>query len=225
MIIPEYGVMLDAGTALYRAARFIQTRELDIFLTHAHLDHVVGLTYLLGLMPVCGLGRVRVHGQPEKLDAIERHLFAEPLFPIMPQCEFRPLESEVKLAGGGVLSYFPVCHPGGAVGFRLDWPGHALAYVTDTTAKPDAAYLSKIRGVDLLVHECHFPDALASRTEPTGHSCTTPVAQLAKTAGAKHLVLVHIDPRGDENDPVGIATARAIFPRTELGRDLMELEF
>ena len=35
MLIPEHGVMLDAGTGMYRAERFLQTPELDIFLTHA----------------------------------------------------------------------------------------------------------------------------------------------------------------------------------------------
>ena len=225
LLLPEQGIMLDAGTAMYRAGRFLETSELDIFLTHAHLDHVIGLTFLLDLAFVHPMGRVTVHAEPSKLAALDEHLFAEALFPKRPDCEFRPLEREVKLAGGGVLSHFPVAHPGGAVGFRLDWPGHSLAYVTDTVARPDADYLQKIRGVDLLVHECYFPDSLAAWAEKTGHSRTTPVAQMAKAAGAKHLILVHLNPLATEDDPVGLATARAIFPRTDLGEDLMEVEF
>ena len=58
-----------------------------------------------------------------------------------------------------------------------------MAYVTDTTARADAKYLDAIRGVDLLVHECYFPDSMAELAALTGHSVTTRVAQLARNAG------------------------------------------
>jgi len=225
LLIPECGVMLDAGTGMYRAGRHLRGPELDIFLTHAHLDHVIGLTYLFDVRYVHPLQRVTVHAEAAKLEAIDRHLFAEPLFPKRPPCELRPLADKVELAGGGVLTHFPLEHPGGVVGFRLDWPGHSLAYVTDTTARPDVSYLERIRGVDLLLHECYFSDSWAEWAEKTGHSCTTPVAQLARAANVKRLVLVHINPLDAEEDPVDLPAARAIFPRTELGEDLMEVEF
>jgi hypothetical protein len=36
---------------------------------------------------------------------------------------------------------------------------------------------------------------------------------------------VHLNPLATEDDPIGLDVARAIFPATELGEDLMELEF
>jgi ribonuclease Z len=225
MLIPECGVMLDAGTGMYRAERFLQTPELDIFLTHAHLDHVIGLTFLLSLAESHPLDRVTVHALPGKLAAIEQHLFAPELFPIKPSYESRPLDGDATLPNGGRLSYFPLAHQGGSVGFRLDWPGHAMAYVTDTTADPAADYVAKIRGVDLLLHECYYPDAEAAWAKQTGHSSTTRVAQVARAAGVGRLVLTHLHPRRTEDDPIGLDVARAIFPRTEIGEDLMEVEF
>lgn len=225
MMIPECGVMLDAGTAMFRAARFLQTSELDVFLTHAHLDHVIGLTYLFSLVYVHPLDRITVHGAEEKLAAIEEHMFCEQLFPQRPPYESRPLAAEVPLCGGGRLTHFPLEHQGGSIGFRLDWPGHSMAYVTDTTAAPDADYVQHIRGVDLLVHECYFPDERADWARKTGHSSTTPVAQVARQADAGRLVLVHLNPLSTEDDPIGLEVARAIFPKTELGEDLMEVEF
>ena len=59
----------------------------------------------------------------------------------------------------------------------------------------------------------------------TCHSFTTPVAQVAKKAAVGQLVLVHLNPIATEDDPIGLDTARAIFPKTVLGEDLMELEF
>ena len=110
MLIPECGIMLDAGTAMYRASRYLATPELNIFLTHAHLDHIVGLTYLFSVVKQYPLDRVVVHGEAEKLDAIDRHLFSELLFPKKPPMEFRPLVEEVSLPDGGRLTHFPLQH-------------------------------------------------------------------------------------------------------------------
>ena len=225
MVIPECGVMLDAGTAMYRADRVLQTPELDIFLTHAHLDHVVGLTFLFNVARGHPLDRVTVHAMPDKLAAIEEHLFAPELFPVKPPFESRPLAQVVPLAKGGRLTHFPLEHQGGSVGFRLDWPGHSMAYVTDTTADPEADYVEKIRGVDLLLHECYYPDGNAEWAKKTGHSSTTSVAQVAQAAAVGRLVLIHINPQQTEDDPIGLDIAQAIFPKTEIGEDLMELDF
>ena len=225
IMIPECGIVLDAGTAMFRVGRYLETSELDIFLTHVHLDHVIGLTYLFSVLHQHPLQRVTVHGDGEKLAAVDEHMFAELLFPKRPPYESRPLTAEVALSQGGRLTHFPLPHQGGSIGFRLDWPGHSMAYVTDTTAAADADYVRKIQGVDLLVHECYFPDSNADWATKTGHSCTTPVAEVARQAGVGRLVLVHMNPLSAEEDPIGLDTARAIFPATELGADLMEVEF
>jgi ribonuclease Z len=51
------------------------------------------------------------------------------------------------------------------------------------------------------------------------------VAELAKAAGAKRLVLVHLDSLDESEDPVGISAARKVFPATEIGYDGMAIEF
>jgi len=230
LMLPEVGLVLDAGTAMYRIADHLQTDSLDIFLSHAHLDHIVGLTYLLDIVHRRPLIRVTVHGEADKLAAVREHLFAEPLFPVEPPFETRPLLDEVSVEGtavegGGRVHHFPLVHPGGVLGYRLDWPGHSLAYVTDVTATPDAPYIEQIRGVDLLIHECYFKDDHVERAALTGHSCVSPVAQVAADADVGRLLLVHVNPLADPASPLDIDTARAIFPHTELAVDKMEVEF
>jgi ribonuclease Z len=225
LLLPECGVMLDAGTATYRAAEYLTTPELDVFLTHAHLDHVIGLTYLLSVTRVHPLRRITLHGRPDDLKAVEEHLFAEALFPVRPPFTMRPLAETVPLPGDGRLTHFPLSHRGGSLGYRLDWAGHSMAYVTDTTADTSADYVAKIHGVDLLIHECYFSDGQADWAEKTGHSHTTPVAQVARQAGVKRLVLVHLNPLSTADDPVGLDVAREIFPNTILGEDRLELAF
>ncbi len=225
LLLPECGVMLDAGTAVYRAGEYLKTDELDIFLTHAHLDHVVGLTFLFTVMRAHPLRRITLHALPEKLAAVERHLFSDALFPTRPPFDFRPLEETYALQGGGRLTHFPLEHHGGSVGYRLDWPGHSMAYVTDTMADPKAAYAAKLHGVDLLIHECYYSDSQADWAQKMGHSHTTPVAETARQAGVKRLVLVHLNPESTEDDPIGLDAARKIFPNTILGEDRLELDF
>lgn len=225
LLLPEHGVMLDAGTALYRATDYLRTSTLDIFLTHAHLDHVIGLTYLFSVMQKSEVRRITIHGLAENLAAVREHLFAGALFPTRPPMEFRELEAAVSLPGDGRLTHFPLEHRGGSLGYRLDWPGHSMAYVTDTTAGPHAAYLEKIRGVDLLIHECYFGDSQIEMARKLMHSHTTAVAQAARQAGVKRLVLVHFCPLAAFADPIGLAAAQAIFPQSIVGEDRMELEF
>jgi ribonuclease BN (tRNA processing enzyme) len=189
------------------------------------LDHVAGLTFLLGLLYQKPLNHVRVHGEPAKLEAIACHLFSEHIFPVPPPFEMIPLDDVIETEAGGRITNFPVEHPGGAVGYRLEAGGRSMAYVTDTTASLESSYLEHILGVDLLIHECNFPDGREEHAALTGHSCTTPVAQVAKAAEVGRLVLTHFDALDESDDPVGLAAARAIFPRTDLAEDEMELAF
>ena len=214
-MLPEFGIVLDAGTAMFRVSKYLATDTLDIFLTHAHLDHVVGLTYLLDILFERPLKSVRVHGPAEQLQSIREHLFSQALFPVEPPFESVPLTAEVALPRGGKLTHCQLKHPGGSVGYRLDWPGHSLAYVTDTTAAPDADYVDHIHGVDLLVHECNFPDGMEDHAELTGHSCTTPVARVAKRAEAGSLVLVHINALAVGADPIGLDAAQYLCKHSD----------
>lgn len=226
LLFPEIGLALDAGTGFFRVRDWLQTSELDVFLTHAHLDHVVGLTFLFDVAYETGLQTTRVHGEAGHLRAVQEHLFAPPLFPVLPPLTFQPLAAgATKIAGGGQLTYFPLVHPGGALGYRLDWPERAFAYVTDTTARLDSPYIEQIRGVDLLVHECNFADGYEELAEKTGHSCLASVLQVARAAQVKRLILTHVNPIADDADPVGLGLVSDPGLPVSIGYDLQQIEF
>jgi ribonuclease BN (tRNA processing enzyme) len=225
MMLPESGVVLDAGTAMFRVRDYLVTGTLDIFLTHSHLDHVVGLSFLFDVLHERQVDRVTVHAQQDKIAAIRDHLFAPDLFPAQVPAEFRELVEEVKLPDGGVVTHFPLEHPGGALGYRIDWPGRSLAYVTDTTATADAGYLQHIRGVDVLIHECYFTDECRDWAAQTGHSCATPVVELARAAEVGRLLLVHINPLVTDDGLYQLDRMRSIFENTKIGTDRMTIDF
>jgi ribonuclease BN (tRNA processing enzyme) len=224
-MLPEVGVVLDAGTGFFRVRQHLATPTLDILLTHAHLDHCGGLTFVLSTMWQRRLERITVYAAADKLAAIRQHLLDELLFPAALPCQWRPLDGGPISIGGARMTHFPLEHPGGATGYRLDWPDRSLAYVSDTTASPDAPYVEAIHGVSLLMHECNFRDDQHEWAVKTGHSSTTPVAQVAAKASVGRLVLVHFDSLDESDDPIDLAAARRIFPATDIGEDGMEIDF
>lgn len=221
VMLPELGLVLDAGTGAFRVGRHLQTDHLDIVLTHPHLDHIVGLTYFFGLQNGDKPAHLTAHGRPETLKAVERSLFDPALFPIMILDETRELGDELTLRTGAVLKTFPLEHPGGSLGVRINCGGKSVAYVTDTTAvKP--ATIDQIRGVDLLIHEAYFAQSHHDWAVKTGHSTAREAATAALEAGAKRLILVHPDPRSAD-DSVALAEAAEVFPAVEHGQDGQEV--
>lgn len=222
LLLPELGIAFDAGTAFFRVPDRLVTPDLTVFLSHAHLDHICGLTYPLVALFTGKVRKLTVYGTEPTLSAVRQHLFADPIFPVALNCDWRILPAELDL-NSARISTVPLHHPGGCTGFKLTVGNRSIAYITDTTVNP--SYLDFVQGVDMLIHECNFPDSMAHWSEKTGHSHTTQVAELAKAAGVGQLILTHIDPQQPGDDPIGLATAQAIFPRTLVAEDLLEIEW
>lgn len=220
-MLPELGVIFDAGTGMFRVRDLLQTQTLDIFMSHVHLDHSIGLTFLYDVLLDKAMERVTVHVAEDKIEILCQNLYAEKLFPVKPNFEMRPLveDEPVVLNDGAVVKTFPIEHPGGCHAFRLDWPESSMAYVTDTTAEVGADYVRHIRGVDTLIHECYFPDGWEEKAELTGHSCLTPVAQVAAAANVKRCYLVHINPLDESNSPLDLDSINPIFSNIEVAED------
>ncbi len=197
--LPEWSLVLDAGTGMFRLIERLlaEPREsLDILLSHAHLDHIVGLTFLVDALAVTSLKNIRLFGEQEKLAAVRTHLYNELIFPVKPSMEFVPLPgSSGTLALGEIeLCWFPLEHPGGSIGYIVQASGKKLAYVTDTVARPDASYVSLIQSADLLMHECYFGDEHQALGEKTGHSWLSGVTQIVEKTQPKQTLLIHINP-------------------------------
>jgi ribonuclease Z len=200
--ISDLALVFDAGTGIFRLIEHLLKEpksSIDILLSHAHLDHVVGLTFLLDALAVTDLKTIRVFGEAAKLDAIREHIYSELLFPVLPPMEFLPLDGESGTLRLGeqretLVRYFPLEHPGGTIGYVVESEGKKVAYVTDTIARPDANYLKELINIDLLLHECYFSNDYTELAVRTGHSWLDAVADVVGKVCPKRTALIHINP-------------------------------
>lgn len=224
VFLPEEGIVLDAGTGFFRVIDRVQTESLDIFISHAHLDHTVGITYMIDLLyKNPGVKRVTIHALPEHLDAIRDHLYFKQLFPAPFEWDMRPIEDAFTV-GKVTIKTMPLHHKGNATGYRLEFiDGKTLAYITDTEV--NESYLPLLQDVDLLIHENNFPDSFKEKAKETKHSSTSEVLSLAKQANVKQVALYHFNPLDTSDDPARLSESREHFENVVQAKDMMEIEF
>ncbi len=201
--VPESGLLLDAGSGVFRLAPLIQTDTIDLLLSHAHLDHICGLTFLLDVFYQRPIKQLRIWGEAKKLAAIQTHLFSELIFPVPLDAQWMPIDHLDRFtAGGAEVVWRHQDHPGGSVGYRIDWggasdqkkPAKSLVYLTDTTGDTSDEAIEWCGQPDLMMHECYFDDSMIEWAKKTGHSWTSRVAEIASAVGPKKLVLTHVNP-------------------------------
>jgi ribonuclease BN (tRNA processing enzyme) len=204
MMIPELGIVLDAGSGFYRVRGLLDQVPKDLplqtFISHGHIDHTIGLTYAINVLWRTDR-RANVIGDAKHCHAIEHQLFNGPLFPLAADHPFIGYTFD-RLSPSGVVtpgaseangvrySALALPHPGGSTGFRLSLPnGRDLVYITDACA--DDVPTEFVKGAHTLIHECNFTDNLATLAKNSGHSTTSQVFNLAKRAGVERLVCMH----------------------------------
>lgn len=211
----EHVLVFDAGTGLrplgLELIKDKTIRQVDIFITHCHLDHVVGLPFFA---PLFRKGyRVRVWAgnllPANSIERVMRMLMSSPLFPIQIEIfkaaiEFHDFKSGDVLRPheNVVLRTAPLDHPDGSNGYRLEYGGRTFALVSDTEGFPgkcDNDLLSLADNADLAIYDATYTeDEIVSRIG-WGHSTWLRGIRLAEKANVKHLCLFHHDPSHDDD--------------------------
>jgi len=229
-------IILDGGTGLRPLGNALvkagTTLNADLLLTHCHLDHVSGLPFFAPLFAPQHALRIWAGNLIPKfcLEKTLRTMMSPPLFPIEVESfkaaityhDFKPgvvLEPH----RGLIVRTALLNHPGGAVGYRIEFGGKSLAYLTDTELMPgpiDQAHLSLARNVDLLIFDSTYTEAEITAHRGWGHSTWNDGVRLADEAGARTLCLFHHDPSHDDTfmDELTANAAKA-RPGTIAARD------
>lgn len=221
----DHRLVFDAGSGLRALGLALadeeQTTDIDLFLSHCHIDHLIGLPFFV---PAFVKGnRLRLWaGNLKAAGGVQesvRKLMSYPLFPIeieaaQGKIEFNDFEpGAVLMPRPGIkVMTTPLNHPGGATGYRVEYGGRAMAYITDTELNADEmdpALLELARDASIVIIDTTYTDEELPEHVGWGHSSWQQAIRLANEAGVGKLFLFHHDPEHDDDEMDRIAASAA----------------
>ena len=221
-------IVIDAGSGLASFGKHVLAAQdsgqdhypkvYDIFLSHLHHDHIMGLPFFVPayqrqtrLNIYCG----NLQGQSAKqaLDA----MFVPPLFPL--RLEDLPATlnfigfvagQTLRLDDGACVATDLLDHPSGATAYRFDYEGHSVCYLSDTRhgeTGPEPHLVAFCQGADLVIYDTMFTLHEFEQCRNWGHSTFEAGVALCKAAGAKALAAFHHHPDHDDATILSLETA------------------
>jgi len=235
----ERMLLFDAGTGIHYLGRALEDvrMDADLYFTHTHFDHVCGLPFFRPLFQAQNRFRLWA-GHLSGAMTLKRVLaefMMSPLFPVPPEVfrstlEYRDFNAGETLRPGQEVSIRTAAlnHPDGATGYRVEFDGRSICYVTDTEHVPgslDRNVLGLIAGADLVVYDSMYTDDEYRRYVGWGHSTWQEGVRLCKEAGVKRLVVFHHDPEHDDDMLDGIAReVEKLMPGSVVAHEGLVLE-
>ena len=225
---PDDAFLLDGGSGTFRLIGRPLPARLHIFMSHAHLDHTFGLTFLYNIAYMVRQTQERdleviFHGDAKTRDAICESLFNPLIFPLAFDWQWHEIEAAHPFEVAGVrVNTAALTHPGGSLGYRFDWADRALGFVTDTSVTSD--YYRLIEGVDLLIHERNFPDRFAELARESGHCTSADLVAAGRASGASQIAAMHFNPL-TQSDPLDEDEVYAQLPGVIAATDGTTLNF
>lgn len=219
-------VLIDAGTGITSLSLEQMARIDHVFITHSHLDHVLGLPLLIDAVGDRRDKPVTVHALPDTLEILAKHLFNWKLWPDFreipdadkPWLKFErmPLGSSVSL-GKRVFSNLPANHTVPACGYRVSGGGHSLVFTGDTTHSD--ALMHALNGMADLAHliiDTSFENGLRDVAVASKHHWPDSLAQeLAHLKPNPRIWITHLKPGNEE---AIMAELRRCIPGREIGQ-------
>jgi phosphoribosyl 1,2-cyclic phosphodiesterase len=207
-------MVFDGGTGLRLLGNELihggKPADLDLFYSHTHFDHICGLPFFAPCYD--GQSKIRIwagHLNGKGIEAVLNNMMIAPLFPI-PMGIFTAKIEFMDFTAGQVLVPHPgirlstglLNHPNDATGYRLEYGGKIVTYITDTEHRPqglDPNVLKLIDHADVMIYDASYTDAEYLEHRDWGHSTWEEGVRLANAAAVKTLVIFHHDPGHDDD--------------------------
>ncbi len=220
-------ILLDCGPGALQSIEETGRSYRDIhriLLTHFHPDHTLDLGRLFSAIKndtaVTGRHWIVIYG-PEGLEDFVSGwggLYGG-IVPGDDMLNLVPMEPGYEIDIGDMLITAGQADHGGrpALAYRIDLSGRSIVYTGDTSYSERLAQFAS--GADLLVSECSFPD----ESPAEGHMTPAMVGEMAASAGAGEVLLVHMYPFFGETDPAA-EVRRRFKGKVTTGRDGLIIE-
>lgn len=233
-------VIFDAGTGLRSLGDAMaasgESFDGNVFLTHTHFDHICGLPFFRPFFVAENRFRIWAgHLVPDQaLKTVVCQMMMAPLFPVPPEVFAADIDYRDFTAGetlqpsaGIVIRTAPLNHPDNATGYRVEFDGRSLCYITDighVVGQRDAALVDFVSGSDMMIYDSTYTDQEFPKFSHFGHSTWQEGMRIADAAKVGRLVIFHHDPAHNDAfmDEVA-AEAAAARPGTVVACEGMEL--
>ena len=232
--------IFDAGSGLRELGRkMADEAPIDghIFLTHTHMDHIAGIPFFMPFFQK--ENRFQIHAghlhNGENLHDVVCAFMKAPLFPVPPDIFTAEIDfvdfmagETLEMEGGLKLLTMPLNHPNGATGYRMEFGGKSICYVTDTEhvpGKPDENVMALVKDADVMIYDSSFTDEEFGKYVGWGHSTWQEAVRIGEAANVKRVVIFHHDPghKDDAMDEIAKA-AEKMRPGTVVAREGMVLD-
>lgn len=173
-------LLLDSGTVALSLDRQAQCRITHIFLTHAHLDHIRGIPFLVdNLVSMDRPREVLVLGGREAIAALRKNIFNNQIWPDFttipdkdnPVLRYQAISTRKPVVVGNYrVQAVRVNHVVASYGYIVEDGADALLVYTGDTG-PTTAIWKRVgsRRVNALIIEVSFPNELSELALATGH--------------------------------------------------------
>jgi ribonuclease BN (tRNA processing enzyme) len=217
----NFYVILDAGDGIYKIDEYIKNNKpIVIFLSHLHLDHIIGFHSFAKLQFSQKIDIIGYKGVKKGLNTIIDHPYSSPFNSLPLNIEFHEIEE------GFHNIRFPfearlLEHVDPTLGFRFKIDKKTISYCTDTGMCDNLYVLAE--NADLLITECSYKPG----QEEWGwlHLKPEESAEIAKKSNVGNLILTHFDAsyyKTIEDREIAGSKAREIFPNTQVAKDNIE---
>ena len=198
-------VLLDAGTGVGSLGVEEMVKIDHIFVTHAHLDHVAFIPFLVDTVGSIRTKPLTIHAIQATLDILQAHLFNWQIWPDftkIPDNNLPYMRYEALSLGhtielnGRKITPLPANHVIPAVGYQLDSGSGSLVFTGDTTTN-DALWtaVNKIENLKYLIIESAFCNKKRDIAIRSKHLCPSLLAEeLEKLEQTAEIFITHLKP-------------------------------